>query len=239
MVSDAYQFPVAISRLSEGETSREPQNLGAIKWLLAQPGQSIVVVTPKKQFHGDSLKRLVALPGVLHLSWRGLSTGSFSGRRVLFAWPLRKHLNKLRDVEIEALVVIEWNGNETFEWIEDAKPVQLLRDKTFHPLTSPENDTPGVREPLPNGVEVILERVASRAAGCSRGLKRNEADKLKADMMNRPDRWASLTVEQVRAKCRALGMSADDTETIAGFLQRRTEGRRLNVRSSFRTFHFI
>jgi len=35
MASDAYQFPVAISRLSEGETSREPQNLRAIRWLIS------------------------------------------------------------------------------------------------------------------------------------------------------------------------------------------------------------
>jgi hypothetical protein len=83
MASDAYQFPVAISRLGEGETSREPQNIRSIRWLLEQTGRSIVVVTPQKQFHGDSLKRLVAQPGVMHLSWRGLSTGSLSGRRVL------------------------------------------------------------------------------------------------------------------------------------------------------------
>lgn len=68
MTSSAYQFPVAISRLSEGETSREPQNARAIKWLLEQPGRSVVVVTPQKQFQGDSLKRLVAQPGVVHLS---------------------------------------------------------------------------------------------------------------------------------------------------------------------------
>ncbi|WP_434969656.1 hypothetical protein [Microbacterium sp. bgisy207] len=37
MTSHAYTFPVAISRLSEGETSREPQNLRAIQWLADQP----------------------------------------------------------------------------------------------------------------------------------------------------------------------------------------------------------
>lgn len=238
MTSDAYQFPVAISRLCEGETSREPQNMRAIKWLLEQPGRSIVVVTPQKQFHGDSLKRLVARPGVLHLSWRGLSTGSLSGCRVLYAWPDRRHLNELWDVEAEALVVIEWNENETTEWIEDAKPIQLLRDKTVQRPTSTEDDALQASEPLPNGVEEILEYIANWAAGYSSGLKWNEEDKLKADMMNRPERWAPITVEQVRAKCRALGMRPDDIDTIAGFLQRRKEGRRFNVRSSYRTFHF-
>ena len=89
-----------------------------------------------------------------------------------------------------------------------------------------------------NGVEEILENIAAWAAGYSSGLKWNEEDKLKADMMNRPERWAPITVEQVRAKCRALGMRPDDVDTVAGFLQRRKEGRRLNVQSSYRTFHF-
>lgn len=57
-------------------------------------------------------------------------------------------------------------------------------------------------------------------------------------MMNRPERWASITVEQVRAKCRALGMRPNDVDTIAGFLQRRKDGRRFNVRGSYRDFHF-
>ena len=90
-------------------------------------------LTPRKQFHGDSLKRLVAQPRVLHLSWRGLSVGSLSGRRVLYAWPNRKHLNQLRDVDAEALAVIEWNEIKTAEWIEDARPIQLFRGKTVQP----------------------------------------------------------------------------------------------------------
>jgi len=56
--------------------------------------------------------------------------------------------------------------------------------------------------------------------------------------MNRPERWVPITVEQVRAKCRALGMRPDDVDTVAGFLQRRKEGRRFNVQSSYRTFRF-
>lgn len=62
--------------------------------------------------------------------------------------------------------------------------------------------------------------------------------KLKADMMNRPDRWAPVTVEQVRAKCRELGMRADDVDTITSYVQRRKDGRRFNVGSSYRTFQF-
>jgi hypothetical protein len=91
---------------------------------------------------------------------------------------------------------------------------------------------------LPNGVDHILEYIAVMAAGYSTGLKWNEEDKLRADMMNRPDRWVPITVEQVRAKCRALGMRGEDVDTIAGYLQRRKEGRRFNVQSSYRTFQF-
>ncbi|WP_409480668.1 hypothetical protein [Micrococcus luteus] len=89
--------------------------------------------------------------------------------------------------------------------------------------------------PLPNG---ILEHVTNMAAGYDSGLKWDEEDKLRADMMNRPDRWRDLTVEQVRAKCRALGMRPDDIDTIAGYLQKRKDGKRFNVRTSYRTFQF-
>ena len=76
------------------------------------------------------------------------------------------------------------------------------------------------------------------SAGYSSGLKWNEEDKLKADMMNRPDRWVPITVEQVREKCRELGMRPNDIDTVAGLLQRRKDGRRFNVGSSNRTFYF-
>ncbi|UVJ38021.1 hypothetical protein [Arthrobacter sp. CJ23] len=93
-------------------------------------------------------------------------------------------------------------------------------------------------EPLPNGVEGILEHVAHLAAGYSSGLKWNEEDKLKADVMNRPERCVPITVEQVRAKCREFGMRPNDIDTIAEFRQRRKAGRRFNVRSSYRDFPF-
>jgi hypothetical protein len=57
-------------------------------------------------------------------------------------------------------------------------------------------------------------------------------------MMNRPERWLPVTVEQVRAKCRQLGMKPKDIDTIADFVQRRKDGRRFNIRSSYRNFHF-
>ncbi len=232
MSSDAYPFPVAVSQLDQ-EDSRGQQNARAVNWLLEQSGGPVVVVTPQKRFDGDILKRLIARPGVTHLSWRGLSTGSLARRRVIHAWPDRQHLNDLWGVGADAMVVIEWGKAETAGWIEDANPVRLLRGRTVQPSTEPEMKAE--MEPLPEDVDRILEHIATWAAGYDSGLKWNEEDKLKADMMNCPRRWEQVTVEQVRAKCRALKMRPKDVDTIAGYLQRRKEGRRFNVRSPYRS----
>lgn len=77
-----------------------------------------------------------------------------------------------------------------------------------------------------------------RAAGYSSDLKWNKEDKDKADMMNIPDRWLPVTVEQVRAKCLQFGMRREGVDTISDYLQRRKDGRRFNMRSSYRTFEF-
>ncbi len=132
--------------------------------------------------------------------------------------------------------MIEWSEEETEEWIESARPHQLYADHVIEPEAR--TSQASIAEPLPNGVDGILEHIADMAAGYASGLKWNEEDKLKADMMNRPERWVPITVEQVRAKCRALGMRPRDVDTVAGYLQRRKEGRRFNVRSSYRTFRF-
>ena len=225
--------PVAISRLGEDD-SREAQNARAVKWLLAQPGGPVVVVTPRRSVESASLAALIARPGVQHHAWRGHSGGHYSGRRVLQAWPDRKHLNDVWNVDADAIAVIEWNVEETAEWISHVNPVQLLPGQIIQPSSS-QRPAP---EPLPEDVDSILKYVATMAAGYSSGLKWDEEDKLKADMMNRPGRWVSVTVEQVRARCLELGMSGEDVDTIAGYLQRRKEGRRFNVRSSYRDFHF-
>lgn len=235
MSSTEYPFPVAVSQLGE-QDSRESQNLRAISWLLAQPGGPIVVVTPRKQFNGEGLRRLVTRGDTIHLSWRGFFAGSLANHRVLFAWPDRQRLNDLWGVEADALAVIEWGETETATWVEDVRPVRLLPGRTVQPSAEPSFAEP--MEPLPNDVEEILEHIAAWAAGYDSGLKWNEEDKLKADMMNCPERWAPVTVEQVRVKCRELKMRPNDVETIAGFVERRKQGRRFNVRSSYRKFRF-
>ena len=82
------------------------------------------------------------------------------------------------------------------------------------------------------------QRMGSEALTLIGAIGPERLPELKADMMNRPERWVSVTVQQVRAKCRELGMRSNDVDTIADYLQRRKEGRRFNVRSSYRDFRF-
>lgn len=235
MKTGGYPYPVAISRLGSNESSREPQNTRAIKWLLEQGSGPVIVVTPRKDFDGSTLKKLVAHPRVRHYSWKGFTAGYLHGSRALVAWPDKKLLNNLWDAEAQALAVIEWNEDETADWIEDSIATILLPGETIAPASAEQLVDP---EPLPNGIDGILEYVASMAAGYDSGLKWNEEDKLRADMMNRPERWRNVTVEQVRAKCRALGMRPNDVDTICGYVQRRKDGKRFNVQSSYRNFQF-
>lgn len=233
MSSDIYPFPIALSRLANRE-SRESQTLRAVRWLLEQDANPVVLVTPRRDFSSVSLKALAGRAGVTHLTWRTFSPGSLAGCRVVHAWPNREHLNKLWGVRPAALVVVEWNESDSAEWLEDAAPVLLLPGGA----RSLSSVAPAPMVNLPEDVASILTSTARWAAGYSGGLKWNEEDKLKADMMNRPARWADVTVEQVRTKCRELGMQPKDVDTVADFLQRRKEGRRFNVRSSYRDFHF-
>ncbi|WP_460997748.1 hypothetical protein [Trueperella pyogenes] len=235
MALETSHMPIAISRLDASvETSRELQNARAIKWLLQQAGGSVTVVTPRQDVSSDVLKSLINQRGVTHLSWEGLFAQGLRGR-VLFAWPDRQHLNDLWGIQADALAVIEWNPDETQEWIEDNNPLVLLHDRAER--YKPDETKNSQAAPLPNGIDDILEYVAQMAAGYSSGLKWDEEEKLKADMMNRPKRWAPVTVNQVRAKCKELGMRPNDVDTVAGFLQRRKEGRSFRVKT-YRDFHF-
>lgn len=235
MSSNAYPYPVAISRLTKGEQSREPQNLRAIRWLLEQPGGSVVVATPRSEIPGDSLTKLVAKAGVAHMRWRGSSMGSLAGHRAIVAWPDRQHLNDLWGVKLDALAVIEWVESAAAEWIEDANPVQLYADRTEEPATPA--DATGVAGSLPEGVEDVLQYLALTATEFT-DMEWHEEQKVKADMMHRPERWAGVTVKQVRERCRALGLSPNDVDTIGGYLQRRKDGRRFVVDRSYRDFQF-
>lgn len=126
------EVSIAVSRLGEND-SREGQNARAVKWLLAQPGRPVVVVTPRREVESASIKRLIAQPGVHHHAWRGFHGGQFDGRRVLDAWPDRQHLNDVWNSDADAVAVIEWGVEETAEWIEDMSPIELLPDRTVNP----------------------------------------------------------------------------------------------------------
>jgi hypothetical protein len=126
---------IAISRLGEDD-SREAQDVRTVKGLLAQPGGPVVVVTPRREVESESIKRLIAHPQVRHYAWRGFSGGHFSGQCVLYAWPDRKHLNDVWKTDADAIAVIEWNVEETAEWLEDLNPVQLLPGQTMGLLSA-------------------------------------------------------------------------------------------------------
>ncbi|WP_431816904.1 hypothetical protein [Gordonia jacobaea] len=234
MFGNKIDTPVAVSQLRMPD-SRERQSKRAIEWLLDQPGGPLLVVTPNKRFDNAVVAALVGRSTTTHVTWRGMSTATFAGHRVVYAWPDRQHLNDLWDKEADAVVIIEWGENETAEWIADANPTRLLPGETIPPS---EDQTNAAVPPLPNGVDDVLASVAAWAAGYNSGLKWNEVDKLKADMMNRPERWSEASVDQVRAKCKELGMRPNDAETVAGLLQRRKDGRRFNVHNTYKNFSF-
>lgn len=236
MSSNAYPYPVAVSRLTEGEQSREPQNLRAIRWLAEQPGGSVVVVTPRAEIPSESLTRLVSKTGVAHMRWRGSSMGALAGHRAVVAWPDRQHLNDLWGVRMDALVVIEWGEPESKEWIEAANPVQLYADHVVEPDEPADARETGDR--IPDDVEDVLQYLAMTASEYGTDMEWHEEQKLKADMMHRPDRWAAVTVKQVRDRARALGLSPNDRDTIGGYLQRRKDGRRFSIDRSYRIFAF-
>src|SRR5690606_35200236 len=163
----------------------------------------VVVITPQRRIPSPSIAQLAARPGTTHLTWRESSGQTFAGTRVLHAWPDRQRVNDIWDHCADALVVVEWVPKDIDEWIVDTRPLQLCPGEV---RPTPATSTASTEEPIAEEVGRILESIAGWAAGYSSGLKWNEEDKLKADMMNRPDRWADVTVGQLRSKCRELGM---------------------------------
>lgn len=92
---------------------------------------------------------------------------------------------------------------------------------------------------LSDDVEKILRSVADWAAGYGNHLKWNEIEKLKADMMNRSDRWVSADPQQVKKVCLEMGMRGEDAEKVTDLLQRRKEGHRLVPKATYRNFVFM
>lgn len=235
MSSERYPFPVAVSQLGEGDT-RQQQTERAVRWLLAQGAAPLAVVTPlKSSIRGHQvLGSLITRHGAEHLAWRGLSGHQLRGRRVLHAWPDRERINDIWGVHAAALVVLEWVPAAIAEWIEDANPTRLLVSGTLAPTASPASPVAD----LPDEIVDILKYLADWAAGYDTGLKWNEEQELKADLMNRTQRWAKVPLNDIRRKCRELGLRPTDVDTIVGLIERRQQGHRFNVRHGYKDFHF-
>ncbi|WP_051668086.1 MULTISPECIES: hypothetical protein [unclassified Microbacterium] len=93
-------------------------------------------------------------------------------------------------------------------------------------------------DPLPNGVGEIIDYLAMMARGYANRLKWNEQEKLKADLMNVPERWVVITPEKLRARAVWAGMRSEDADLIADYLRRRKQGRRLMPKAGYRDYRF-
>lgn len=87
-------------------------------------------------------------------------------------------------------------------------------------------------------MERILQHLATMAAGYSTGLKWNEEAKLKADLMNTPNRWRHVSVQAASKRLLSLGMSPEDTRTLTEYISRAQSGKRLVPHKSYRDFKF-
>src|SRR5690606_6669217 len=105
------------------------------------------------------------------------------GQRVLYVAPDRQRLNDIWGVSADAIAVVEWGTDTTAEWIDAMLPLQLLPDGSVLQTEKIPTDV----EELATDVAAIFEYLAVCARGYDSGLQWNEIDKLKADMMNRPD----------------------------------------------------
>ena len=93
-------------------------------------------------------------------------------------------------------------------------------------------------EELPNGVDDILKFLASMARGYDNHLKWNEVAKLKADLMNVPERWLVIDPAVVRSHSLDLGMREEDVDEIVDLITRAKHGRRLIPAKTYRRHAF-
>ena len=91
---------------------------------------------------------------------------------------------------------------------------------------------------LPRGISEILEYLAQMARGYDNHLKWNEVAKLKADLMNVPDRWRGVSVSEIADSCRTLEMRGEDAATVVDLARKAQEGRRLVPQKTYRDFRF-
>lgn len=228
MVMPGNQYPSAVSRLIKGEDSRESQIARAIQWLLTQGDAPIVVVTPRKSVESSILKRVLAQPGVLHKTWKDLSKHSLERKRVLHMWPDEEDLEQLWDIDLVALAVVEWT--DLTKWAKYVGAEVLPHERTTK--TTKDTTEPSKSDKLPERAQRILEHLASAAAAYSGGLKWDEEEKLKSDLMLRRDAWQDIPIENIEEKCRELRMRPGDTRLIVDLISRRQRGCWFNLNKS-------
>lgn len=225
-------YPVALSRLGDEDDTRESQAERAIAWLCEQSGGNITVITPRKYFENNAIEQLIQIKGVKRCSWRE-TDGQYLTGRILYAWPNRERLSNLWHSQLDALAVIEWGEDK--DWMTIAKPIILLPNKIVEPTATDDFEL----GKLPNGISDILSYLASRADGYSQGMKWNEVDQLKSDLMECTARWKEVTTEQIKQECLHLGMKLTDIDKITELVTRRQQGRTFNLsESSYKGFKF-
>lgn len=225
-------YPVALSRLGDQDDTREKQAERAITWLRKQSGGSITVITPNKRLDNKAIERFVQNVNVNYYTWRE-NDGQYLTGRVLYAFPNRERLSNLWNPQLNALAVIEWNEDK--DWMTIAKPIILLPNKIVEPTATDDFEL----GKLPNGISDILSYLAGMADGYSQGMKWNEVDQLKSDLMECPKRWEAVTPEEVRQECLHLNMKLADVDQITELVTRRKQGRTFNLsKSSYKGFKF-
>ncbi|PNS43988.1 hypothetical protein HXT49_03610 [Gardnerella sp. KA00225] len=116
-----------------------------------------------------------------------------------------------------------------------AKPIILLPNKIVEPTSTDDFEL----GKLPNGISDILSYLAGMADGYSQGMKWNEVEQLKSDLMECPARWEAVTTEQIKQECLHLGMKLTDIDKITELVARRQHGNTFNLsKSSYKGFKF-
>jgi hypothetical protein len=82
---------------------------------------------------------------------------------------------------------------------------------------------------LPNGISEILSYLAGMADGYSQGMKWNEVNQLKSDLMECPKRWETVNLKHVKQECLHLDMKLSDVDQITELVTRRQQGKTFNL----------
>ena len=165
------------------------------------------------------------------------------GRRLFMLYPDKQDLEAAEErlakcylpTDVEEILVLVWNDSWVVDWVKryGAKLIGDAPDGWLEKVDVV--DTSG----MPADIVEILELIAMKARTSDNKLPWQEKDQLKSDMMKNMVYWRTVTPEQVKEKCFELGMSVADGDEVAGMLQRRLDGHRFQVRSSYGDFEFM